>query len=79
VRAVLRQRWRVTSVSRLMLHHKVTLSPHPLGLTRSMPEVARCNTIEVDEAVVRAGSKIRACDQVEQALVGAISLSIKSV
>ena len=37
-----------------------------------MPEVARCNTIEVGEAVVRAGSKIEACDQVEQALIGAI-------
>ena len=37
-----------------------------------MPEVARCNTIEVGEAVVRAGSKIEACDQVEQALMGAI-------
>src|SRR6266852_2549782 len=38
----------------------------------SMPEVARCNTIEVGELVVRAGSKIEACDQVEQALIGAI-------
>jgi hypothetical protein len=37
-----------------------------------MPEVARRNTIEVGEAVVRAGSKIEACDQVEQALKGAI-------
>jgi hypothetical protein len=37
-----------------------------------MPEVARCNTIEVGEAAVRAGSKIEASDQVEQALVGAI-------
>ena len=37
-----------------------------------MPEVARCNTIEVGEPVVRAGSKIKACDQVEQALIGAI-------
>jgi hypothetical protein len=37
-----------------------------------MPEVARCNTIEVGEPVVRAGSKIEACDQVEQALIGAI-------
>jgi hypothetical protein len=37
-----------------------------------MPEVARCNTIEVGEAVVRAGSKIEACDEVEQALIGAI-------
>jgi hypothetical protein len=37
-----------------------------------MPEVARCNTIEVGELVVRAGSKIEACDQVEQALIGAI-------
>jgi hypothetical protein len=26
-----------------------------------MPEIARCNTIEVGEAVVRAGSKIEAC------------------
>jgi hypothetical protein len=37
-----------------------------------MPEVARCNTIEVGEPVARAGSKIEACDQVEQALIGAI-------
>jgi hypothetical protein len=37
-----------------------------------MPEVARCNTIEVDEAAVRAGSKIGACDQVEQPLAGPI-------
>jgi hypothetical protein len=37
-----------------------------------MPEVARCNTIEVGEAVVCAGSKIEACDQVEQTLKGAI-------
>jgi hypothetical protein len=37
-----------------------------------VPEVARCNTIEVGEAVVRAGSKIEAYDQVEQALMGAI-------
>jgi hypothetical protein len=40
--------------------------------TRSMPEVARCDTIEVGETVVRAGSKIEACDEVEQALMGAI-------
>jgi hypothetical protein len=37
-----------------------------------MPEVARCDTIEVGEAVVRAGSKIKACDQVKQTLKGAI-------
>src|SRR5258707_12056329 len=37
-----------------------------------MPEVTRCNAIEVGEAVVRAGSKVEACDQVEQALKGAI-------
>jgi hypothetical protein len=37
-----------------------------------MPEVARCNTIEVGEPVLRAGSKIEACDQVEQTLKGAI-------
>ena len=37
-----------------------------------MPEVARCNTIEVGEPVLRAGSKIEARDQVEQALMGAI-------
>src|SRR5258705_7678618 len=37
-----------------------------------MPEVARCNTIEVGEAMVRTGSKIEACDQVEQTLIGAI-------
>jgi hypothetical protein len=37
-----------------------------------MPEVARGNTIERGKAVVRAGSKIEACDQVEQALIGAI-------
>ena|ERR1700681_178942 len=38
-----------------------------------MPEVARCNTIEVGEPVLRAGPKIEACDQVEQTLKGAIS------
>jgi hypothetical protein len=37
-----------------------------------MPEVARCNTIEVGEAVVRLGSKIEARDQIEQALTSAI-------
>jgi hypothetical protein len=37
-----------------------------------MPEIARRNTIEVGEAVVRAGSKIEACDQVEQTLKGAV-------
>jgi hypothetical protein len=37
-----------------------------------MPEVARCNTIEVGEPALRAGSKIEACDQVEQTLKGAI-------
>src|ERR1700716_3948581 len=37
-----------------------------------MPEVARCNTIEVGEPVLRAGSKIEAGDQVEQTLKGAI-------
>src|SRR5882757_6797281 len=37
-----------------------------------MPEVARCNTIEVGEPVLRAGSKIEACDQVKQTLKGAI-------
>jgi hypothetical protein len=37
-----------------------------------MPEVAYRNTIEVGEAVIRAGSKTEACDQVEQALMGAI-------
>jgi hypothetical protein len=37
-----------------------------------MRKVARCNTIEVGEAAVRAGSKIEACDQVEQTLIGAI-------
>ena len=37
-----------------------------------MPEIARCNTIEVGEAVVRAGSKIEARHQVEQPLIGAI-------
>ena len=37
-----------------------------------MPEVARCNTIEVGEPVLSAGSKIEACDQVEQSLIGAI-------
>jgi hypothetical protein len=37
-----------------------------------MPEVARCNTIEVGEPVLRAGSKIEACDQVKQALIGAV-------
>jgi hypothetical protein len=36
-----------------------------------MPEVARCNTIEVGEPVLRAGSKIEACDQVKQTLKGA--------
>jgi hypothetical protein len=37
-----------------------------------MPEVARCNTIEVGEPVLSAGSKIETCDQVEQTLKGAI-------
>jgi hypothetical protein len=37
-----------------------------------MPEVARCNTIEVREPVLRAASKIEACDQVGQTLKGAI-------
>ncbi len=37
-----------------------------------MPEVARCNAIEVGEPVLRAGSKIEACDKVEQTLKGAI-------
>jgi hypothetical protein len=37
-----------------------------------MPEVARCNTIEVGEPVLRADSKIEACDQGEQTLKGAI-------
>jgi hypothetical protein len=37
-----------------------------------MPEVARCNAIEVGEPVLRAGLKIEACDQVEQTLKGAI-------
>jgi hypothetical protein len=37
-----------------------------------MPEVARGNAIEIGETVVRAGSKIEARDQVEQALMGAI-------
>src|SRR5258705_8632565 len=37
-----------------------------------MPEFARCNTIEVGEPVLRAGSKIEACNQVEQTLKGAI-------
>jgi hypothetical protein len=37
-----------------------------------MPEVARCNTVEVSEPVLRAGSKIEACDQVEQTFKGAI-------
>jgi hypothetical protein len=36
-----------------------------------MPEVAGCNTIEVGEPVFRAGSKIEACDQIEQTLKGA--------
>jgi hypothetical protein len=38
----------------------------------SVPEVARCDTIEVGEAVVRAGSKVEAYDQVEQTTMGAI-------
>jgi hypothetical protein len=37
-----------------------------------MPEVARYNTIELGEPVLRAGSKIEACDQVKQALIGAV-------
>jgi hypothetical protein len=35
-----------------------------------MPEVVRGNTIEVGEAVVHVGSKIEACDQLKQALMG---------
>jgi len=37
-----------------------------------MPEVVRCNTIEIGEPVLRAGSTIEACDQIEQTLEGAI-------
>ena len=37
-----------------------------------MPGVARCNTIEVGDPVVRASSKIEACGQVERALIEAI-------
>jgi hypothetical protein len=37
-----------------------------------MPEVAPGNAIEIGETMVRAGSKIEARDQVEQALMGAI-------
>jgi hypothetical protein len=37
-----------------------------------MPEIARCNTIEVGQQALRASSKIEACDQVEQAMIGAI-------
>jgi hypothetical protein len=36
-----------------------------------MPQLTRYDAIEVGEPVVRAGSKIEACDQVEQALLGA--------
>ena len=43
-----------------------------MHFTWSMPEVARCNTIEISEAVVCAGSKIEACDQIEQALISAV-------
>jgi hypothetical protein len=58
---------------RVALRQKVARSVTPVEVfTRSMPEVARCNTIEVSEAVVRPGSKIEACDQVEQALIGTI-------
>jgi hypothetical protein len=60
-------------LKRRVLHQKVTCSTRLLvrllRLTRSMPEVARCNTIEIDEAAVRAGSKISLHDQVERALV----------
>ena len=35
-----------------------------------MPQLARHDAIEVGEPVVRASSKIEACDQVEQALLG---------
>jgi hypothetical protein len=31
-----------------------------------------CNTIEVGESMLRASSKIEACDQVDQTLIGAI-------
>jgi hypothetical protein len=58
---------------RVALRQKVARSVTPVEVfTRSMPEVARCNTIEVSEAVVRPGSKIEACNQVEQALIGTI-------
>jgi hypothetical protein len=53
-------------------HHEVALGVPRVDVSRSRPEVARCNTIEIGEAMVRAGSKIEACDQVEQALIGAI-------
>jgi hypothetical protein len=38
----------------------------------SMPKVARCNTIEISEPVVCIGSKIEACDQFQQTLIGAV-------
>jgi hypothetical protein len=37
-----------------------------------MPEAARCNAIEVSQPILCTGSKIEACDQVEQPLMGAI-------
>src|ERR1700716_1555144 len=37
-----------------------------------MPEVARCNTIEVGEPGLRAGSAIEVCDQFDQTLKAGI-------
>jgi len=40
--------------------------------TRSMPEIARCNTIEVGEAVVALARKSRLATRSSRALIGAI-------
>jgi hypothetical protein len=60
-------------LSSAILHQKIALGvPAGRRFVGSMSEVAGCNTIEVDEAMVRTGSKIEARDQVQQALIGAI-------
>jgi hypothetical protein len=37
-----------------------------------MPEIARCNTIEIGQPLLRASSQIEACHQFEQPMISAI-------
>jgi hypothetical protein len=50
----------------------VPSASRPFRFHTIMPELVRCNTIEVGEPVLRAGSKLEAYDQVEQTFKGAI-------